>query len=234
VDVDPQEIARHYPVQLGLVADVACTLRALREHLPRKQRTPWAPPFTPRASWSLPGLDLVGTLRRTLPPATIVCADVTRLAYIPMTDLPLEHPRTFLHPAGSVAMGYGLPAALGAQAAFPGRKVLAVVGDGGFLMSGMELATAVQEKLPVVVLLVNDGCLSLIKATQERRSGGRFLGVDLDNPDFGAFTRAFGVRYWRAATDEEAEAALREALATENPALVEVRPADARAEAKGG
>ena len=59
-------------------------------------------------------------------------------------------------------MGYGLPAALGAKAAFPDRKVVAVVGDGGFLMSGMELATAVQERLPVVVLLVNDNSLTLI------------------------------------------------------------------------
>src|SRR5207244_8792587 len=111
-------------------------------------------------------------------------ADVTRLAYILMAEMPLDCPRTFLHPAGSVAMGYGLPAALGAKAAFPGRPVLAVAGDGGFQMSAMELATAVQENLPVVVLLVNDSCLTLIKSTQERRYERRFIGVDLHNPDF--------------------------------------------------
>ena len=72
---------------------------------------------------------------------------------------------------------------------------MAVAGDGGFLMSGMELATAVQERLPVVVVLVNDNSLTLIRATQERRYGGRFIGVDLRNPDFEALARAFGVRY---------------------------------------
>jgi len=120
-----------------------------------------------------------------------------------------------------------VPAALGAQAAWPGRKVVAVVGDGGFLMSGMELATAVQERLPVVVVLVNDGCLTLIKATQQHRYGGRFIGVDLHNPDFGLLARSFGVRYARA-DEGRFEAELGAALAADEPALIEVRPADAR------
>ena len=74
---------------------------------------------------------------------------------------------------------------------------MAVVGDGGFQMCGMELATAVQERLPVVGVLVNDGSLTLIKAIQQRRYESRFIGVDLLNPDFGTFARAFGVPYRR-------------------------------------
>src|SRR5262249_21286704 len=156
------EIGRHYPVQLGVVADCRLALEALSEALPGQQRPAWAD--MPRGEpWHLPGLDILGALRRALPADAIVAADVTRLAYITMVELPLDEPRTFLHPAGAVAMGYAVPAALGAKAAFPGRKVVAVVGDGGFLMSAMELATAVQEGLPVVVLLVNDSCLTLIK-----------------------------------------------------------------------
>ena len=98
-----------------------------------------------------------------------------------------------------------------------------MVGDGCFLMSGMELATAVQENLPVVVILVNDGSLSLIKAIQHRRYENRFLGVDLRNPDFGLFAQAFGVRSWSVATDGDFEAALQQAVACKEPALVEVR-----------
>ena len=120
-------------------------------------------------------------------------------------------------------MGYGLPAALGAKAAFPERTVVTVVGDGGFLMSGMELATAVQEKLPVIVILINDQSLTLIKAIQERRYQSRFLGVDLLNPDFRLLAQAFGVRYWRADTDPTFESALREAIPLEEPALIEVQ-----------
>src|SRR5262249_57800843 len=127
-----------------------------------------------------------------------------------LTELPLEQPRTFLHPAGYVAMGYGIPAALGARAAFPDRPVVAVAGDGCFLMSGMELATAVQEKLPVVVVLVNDGSLTLIKAIQQRRYQERCLGVDLHNPDFHLFARSFGVRAWQVFSDADFERAMRE------------------------
>jgi thiamine pyrophosphate-dependent acetolactate synthase large subunit-like protein len=113
--------------------------------------------------------------------------------------------------------------ALGAKAVHPNRKVVAVVGDGGLQMSALELATAVQEKLATVVLPIYDECLTLIKATQERRYSGRYIAVDLKNPDFELLARAFGVRYWRADDEAALECALREALATDVPALVEVR-----------
>ena len=225
IDVDPAEIGRHYPVTVGVRADARLALEELLPLL-SPPRPPWAAPPPKGEPWRLPGLDLLGPMRRVLPADAIVSADVTRLAYILMAEFPLNRPRTFLHPAGAVAMGFGLPAALGAKAALPDRAVAAVVGDGGFLMSGMELATAVQERLPVVVVLVNDNSLTLIRATQQRRYEGRFIGVDLRNPDFAALTRAFGVRYARADTDEMFEPALREALESAGPTVVEVRPAD--------
>jgi acetolactate synthase-1/2/3 large subunit len=228
IDVDAEEIGRHYPVQVGVHADARLALEALLAALPKAPRRPWAPPTPPREPWRLPGLDLLGPLRRALPDDAIVSADVTRLAYILMSEFPLDRPRTFLHPAGSVAMGYGIPAALGAKTAAPNRPVVAVVGDGCFLMSGMELATAVQERLAVVVVLINDASLTLIRSTQQRRYGERYIAVDLRNPDFALFAKAFGVPYWRADTDAAFERALRKALAMEQPALIEVRPADTR------
>ena len=227
IDVDLDEIGRHYSVALGVPADARLVLEQLLPLLP-PTRPPWAALPPKGEPWRLPGIDLLGPMRRVLPDDAIVSADVTRLAYILMAEFPLNRPRTFLHPAGAVAMGFGLPAALGAKAAYPDRAVVAVVGDGGFLMSGMELATAVQERLPVVVVLVNDNSLTLIRATQQRRYGGRFIGVDLRNPDFETFARAFGVRYARADTDEMFERALRQALESGEPAVLEVRPGDAR------
>src|SRR5437870_9985240 len=120
-------------------------------------------------------------------------------------------------------MGFGIPAALGAKTAFPERTVVTVVGDGCFLMSGMELATAVQEKLPVIVVLINDSSLTLIKAIQQRRYNGRFLGVDLRNPDFELFARAFGVRFWSVTDDDAFARALAAAIAADAPALIEVK-----------
>jgi thiamine pyrophosphate-dependent acetolactate synthase large subunit-like protein len=230
VDIDAEEIGRHYPVTVGIQADARETLRALLEALPAAPRQPWADvaASAPKERWRLPGMDLVAPLRRALPEDAILVADITRLGYILLTDFPLNRPRTFLHPAGYVSMGFGLPAALGAKAAFPGRTVVAVAGDGCFLMSGMELATAVQERLPVVLVVVNDGSLTLIKAIQQRRYESRFLGVDLVNPDLQTLARAFGVRSWQAESDAAFEAALREAVALNEPALIEVRPGDAR------
>src|SRR5262249_42442683 len=185
-------------------------VRALLDSLPAKSGDRWSPRKPPAEPWRLPGWDLVGPLRRALPEDAIVVADITRLSYILLAEFPVFQPRTFLHPAGFVPMGYGIPAALGAKAARPDVPVVAVVGDGCFLMSGMELATAVQEKLPIVVILINDSCLTLIKAIQQRRYESRFVGVDLRNPDFGLLARAFGVRAWRVENDDQFERALAE------------------------
>jgi acetolactate synthase-1/2/3 large subunit len=228
IDVDASELGRHYAPAVAVHADARLALEAVLAELPPSPRAAWARPERPAESWRLPGMDLVAPLRRVLPPEAIVAADITRLAYIMLADFPVYRPRTFLHPAGFVAMGYGLPAALGAKAAYPDRPVLAVLGDGCFQMCGMELATAVQEKLPVVSVVVNDGSLTLIKAIQQRRYEGRYLGVDLVNPDFAALAAAFGVRFWRAEDDAAFEAALREAADADAPGLIEVRPGDAR------
>ena len=231
IDVDLKELGRHYVPTLMMNADARAALGALLDSLPVANRQSWAAVAKRQAgtdTWRLPGIELLAAMRRRLPADCIISADVTRLAYIMMTDLPLDHPRTFLHPAGAVAMGFGIPAALGAKAAFPERAVVAVVGDGGFLMSGMELATAVQERLPIVVVLVNDNSLTLIRSTQQHRYAGRYIAVDLHNPDFGTFARAFGVSYHQAADDADFERALAEALNRDQPTVIEVRPSDAR------
>jgi acetolactate synthase-1/2/3 large subunit len=222
IDIDSAEIGRHYPVTLGVVADAGAAMRALLETLPAESRRPWATP-TPRDPWRLPDLDLVPLLRQALPRNAIVAADITRLGYILLAEFPVYEPRTFLHPAGFVAMGHGIPAALGAKAAFPERTVMAVVGDGCFLMSGMELATAAQEDLPIVIVLINDSSLTLIKAIQQRRYESRYLGVDLRNPDFSKLAGAFGVRAWQVDSEAAVARALREAIASRETALIEVR-----------
>jgi acetolactate synthase-1/2/3 large subunit len=222
IDVDAAEIGRHYPAVLGIQADARETLRALLGVLPAERRPPWTVADPPREPSRMAGMDLCASIRRTLPTETIFVADVTQLAYRMLVDFPVFEPRTFLHPAGGVSMGYGIPAALGAKAARPDRPVVAIVGDGCFQMTGMELATAVQEKLPVVIVLIHDGSLTLIKMIQHRKYDNRFIGVDLHNPDFGLLAQAFGVRAWRVDSEPTLETALREAVSCGQPALVEM------------
>ena len=101
-----------------------------------------------------------------------------------------EHPSQLAPTSG--AMGYGVPAAVAAKLVAPHRPVVCFAGDGDFLMSGQELATAVQYELPILVLVVDNGMYGTIRMHQERRFPGRVVGTDLVNPDFAAYARAFG------------------------------------------
>jgi acetolactate synthase-1/2/3 large subunit len=118
-------------------------------------------------------------------------------------------------------MGYGLPGALGAKAAFPDRQVVSLSGDGGFLMTVQELATAVQFDLPVVALVVNDHCLTSIRRGQERDFGAT-LGVELHNPDFVKLAEAFGALAWRVDSPETFRGALRQALGAGVMSVIEI------------
>ena len=133
IDIDRTELGRHYPIQAGVIADAGEALENLVGMLPREQRRPWAGPQAKREPWRLPGLDLIGPMRNILPRDAIVVADITRLGYILMAEFPAYAPRSVLHPAGFVPMGYGIPAAIGAKAARPEATVVCV--DRSFVSS---------------------------------------------------------------------------------------------------
>jgi acetolactate synthase-1/2/3 large subunit len=120
-------------------------------------------------------------------------------------------------------MGYGVPAAIAAKVVHPERTVVCVSGDGDFLMSGHELAAAVQEELPIVVLVVNNGMYGTIRMHQERLFPGRVMGTDLVNPDFAAWARAFGVHGDVVLRSEDFPDAFERALAEPRPSLLELR-----------
>ena len=130
--------------------------------------------------------------------------------------------RTQLAPC-SGAMGYGIPAALAAKVVFPKRTVVCVSGDGDFLMSGHEFAAAVQEKLPIVVLVVNNGMYGTIRMHQERLFPGRVVGTELVNPDFVGWARAFGAYGELVVRSKDFPDALERALGQDRPALLELR-----------
>jgi acetolactate synthase I/II/III large subunit len=123
----------------------------------------------------------------------------------------------------SGAMGFGLPAALAAKVVHPGRPVVAVTGDGDFLMTGQELATAVQHRLDVVVLVANNGMYGTIRMHQERAYPGRVIATDLSNPDFAALAGAYGAHGETVTDAEEFPAALERALAAGRPAVLDLR-----------
>jgi thiamine pyrophosphate-dependent acetolactate synthase large subunit-like protein len=172
----------------------------------------------PRYTPAIAGV--IETLRGALADDAIVVNDQTGLTYWMEWRFPVYAPRTFLYPAGSASLGYAVPAAIGAKVARPDRPVIAVAGDGGFMYSVNELATAVKYRLPIVFLVLNDGRFGAIKWLQElifKRSGE----ADLTNPDFVALARAFGAHSERVDVDT-LEPAIERAWRADGPTVLEL------------
>jgi acetolactate synthase-1/2/3 large subunit len=119
-------------------------------------------------------------------------------------------------------MGYGLPAAVAAQLVHPDRVVVCFTGDGDFVMSSPELATAVQYGLPIVILVVNNGMYATIRMHQERTYPRRVIGTDLENPDFPELARAYAAYGERVGRTDDFEAAFERALASGKPSVLEL------------
>ena len=136
-----------------------------------------------------------------------------------------DHPRTFITSGGLGTMGYGVPAAIGAKAARPDATVVCVDGDGCFQMTGQELATAVLEELPIVVVIVNNGYLGMVRQWQDMFFEERFSQIKLTHtvPDYAQLARAYGALGFTVESEDELEEALAEALASGRTAVVDAR-----------
>ena len=170
-----------------------------------------------------PGMGIVRALRACLPRDAMTVGDAQGWAGWSIYHFPIYGAGQLIYPIHFGTLGYAVPGAIGVQAAFPERRVVALCGDGGFMFCSNELATAAQHGLNVIVVVVNDGCLRQIRTRQERRYGpGRACAADLQNPDFAAYARA--CRCWgrQVNTLEAFEPALVEALEAGRPALLEV------------
>jgi acetolactate synthase-1/2/3 large subunit len=136
---------------------------------------------------------------------------------------PFLKPRTFLTSGGLGTMGYGFPAAMGAQAAFPNKLVIDIAGDGSFQMNSQELATVVQYQLPVKVAILNNGCLGMVRQWQEFFYGKRYASSSLEGvtPDFVKLAEAYGAVGLRATKPEEVVPTLKKAFSTSKPVIID-------------
>ena len=130
--------------------------------------------------------------------------------------------RTFFYPSNYIALGWGFPAAVGGAVARGAHPTIAVCGDGGFVMSTQELATAVRYRLSLIVIVHNDGTYGAIKNIQRRLHEDRFIDVDLTNPDFLQLAAAHGVPAMRVHDAQALMAAVANAISARGPALIEV------------
>ncbi|KVE35090.1 thiamine pyrophosphate-binding protein [Burkholderia sp. TSV86] len=166
--------------------------------------------------------DVIRQLRARLPDDAIVTNGAGNYAAWLHRHFDYRHFRSQLAPT-SGAMGYGVPAALAAKSLYPQRTVVALAGDGCFMMAGNELATAVQYGLAIVVIVVDNGHFGTIRMHQERNYPARVHGTGLTNPDFAAYARAFGAHGETIERSADFPSALERALASGLPALIAIR-----------
>ncbi|MDX6546781.1 MAG: 5-guanidino-2-oxopentanoate decarboxylase [Gaiellales bacterium] len=220
VDLDPGRIGRNYPVREGIVSDVGLFCQVLiaagvtggardgtaaaRAAVAGRQSEVAAHGFEAER-------ELMHQLDVALPDDAIVIADMTIQAYWAVLYLDARRPGGFCYPM-SGALGSGIPTALGTTAAHPESATVVLIGDGGFLMGGHELATAQRNGLHFVTLLVNDSGYGVLKNYQ-MAAYGRTTAVDLGSPDFEQLAAGYGVNYRRISGTGEVGAALREAVA---------------------
>jgi acetolactate synthase I/II/III large subunit len=233
---DADEIGRVYRPELGIVAgqvEFAAALAAL---------TSFGPAAAPRwAAWTRAAnadyvanlepspydgaLDMgraLAELRPSLPRETIVTLDAGNHTGWPMRYLWFGRPGRLLGPT-SGAMGYGTPAAVAASIVHPDRLVVGFVGDGGFLMSGQEISTAVQHGARPIIIVFNNASYGTIRMHQEREYPGRVIATDLSNPDFAALARAYGAHGELVTQTAEFRPAFDRAVASGRAALIELR-----------
>ena len=223
IDEDADEIGLEYPCDIGVVGDLKLTLQALIEDgVPGENGWNDTLAQLRKASDAQPPLPVIHELQDVLPRDTIYAIDVHALGYASFAEFPIYDPRTFLYPNIGVALGHAYPAAIGAKVAHPDRPVICFSGDGGFLMGAVEMATAMKYGINVVAIVINDGALSAIKGSQQKGCEGRTIDTDLLNPNFVEFAKSFGAYAERVEELGDFKDTLRDALAAEKPALIEV------------
>ncbi|MGH6718869.1 MAG: 5-guanidino-2-oxopentanoate decarboxylase [Alphaproteobacteria bacterium] len=167
-------------------------------------------------------LHVLGALREALPPDGFVMTDMSQIVYTGYGFFPCSRPQTYMFPVGYGTLGFALPAAIGAKLAQPERQGVALAGDGGLLFTVQELATAVEHRLPLAVVLWNNDALAQIRDGFVKR-GIAPVSTSPHNPDFLMLAQAFGCRAVRAASLDHFKGELTAAFAADAPTLIEVR-----------
>ena len=240
IDLEARDIGRYYPVAVGIHADAretcqallaalaqgggparneswlreAETLRAQRQARLAAEEGLTAKPMKPQRVYA--------ELRRVLPPETIVTLDAGAAPAYGYDRLRFARPRTFLTPLDLGGLGFAFPAALGAKLGRPEAPVVAIHGDGGYLMNAQELETAVRHGIGVVTIVMNNNCWGSEKAYQKHFYGGRYIGCDIGNPRYDQFARLFGAAGYYVEHPDQVGDAIKKALSESSPAVIEI------------
>lgn len=245
IDIDPSSISKNVKVHIPIVGDANRVLAKLREHLLEeegaaesgaavreareqwlKQIQQWQTKHPFRYDWDdelIKPQYVVDEISNLTKGEAIIVTGVGQHQMWAAQHYRFKHPRHWLTSGGLGTMGYGLPAAMGAQVARPDRLVVLIDGDGSFVMNSQELATVVENQLPIKTVIINNGGHGMVRQWQDIIYGGRFQSIDLSaSPDFVKLAEAYGAVGIRASKPNEVVPALEKAFAIPGPVVVDV------------
>ena len=236
IDIDPEEFGRIAAPDVAIHGDSADAVPALIAALEKLGVSPAsreeelaelkARVRQQVADQVQPQFSYLDAIRRALPDDGIFVDEITQCGYASWYTLPVYAPRQLINCGYQGTLGYGYATALGVQAAHLDKAVVNIVGDGGFMFTANEMATAAQYQLPLVTVLFNNNKFQNVQRQQQEWFGGRLIDSNLTNPDFVKFAESFGIRSERVGSPQELEKAVKAALERRMPALIEAPTPD--------
>jgi acetolactate synthase-1/2/3 large subunit len=231
IDMDPSSISKNVHVDIPVVGDAKQVLEAMLPNLEHKDRAEW---FEQIASWKAKHPFKYDKKKDVIKPQyvieelwqqtkgdAIICTGVGQHQMWSAQFYKFKRPRQFITSGGLGTMGFGLPACIGAKIAQPDKLVIDIDGDSSFNMTLTELSTAVMYKLPIKVVLINNGYMGMVRQWQELFYGRRYSQSSLVNPDFANLARAFGCAGITVEKKDQVADAIRQMLAEDKPCVVD-------------
>ncbi len=235
IDIDPASISKNVKVDVPLVGDAKLILQELNERVVFKERKSWMdtvrgwkekyPMRYERKEGEIVPQFVIEKLCELTDDDTIVATEVGQNQMWVAQWYKFKKPRTLLTSGGLGTMGYGFPAAIGAQVGCPGRTVVDVAGDGSIQMNIQELATVVQHNIPVKIVILNNGYLGMVRQWQELFYNRRYSHTAISSPDFVKLAEAYGLKGMLIEDPAEVEDAISEALKIDGPVVMDFRVA---------
>ncbi len=240
IDIDPAEISKNVPAHIPIVGDskrilpkLTAEYRALEADRARmdewwaqlrRWQEEWPLKFEGSKEGEIPPQRMIQALYAVTGGNAILTSDVGQHQMWTAQHYHFPGPRRWINSGGLGTMGFGLPSAIGAKVAKPDELVVCVAGDGSLVMTCQELATAVEHNIDVKVFIMNNGYLGMVRQWQELFWDGRYSSVAMgSSPDWVKLAEAFGARGMRVDADAEVEDAMREAIETDGPVVLDVR-----------
>ncbi len=234
IDIDPEEVIRIAPADIAIIGDAATETGRLVSALEGRnvQRKRWqriaetADALAEEVGGLTPQIDWLAAIREALGEDGIYVDELTQPGYVSRLAYPTYKPRTFVSSGYMGTLGWGYATALGVKVAKPDEPVVSVSGDGGFLFTGNEIATAVHHGINLVTIVFTDGAYGNVRRIQQQMYDNKVIASELTNPDFVAYAESFGAVGLRAEKPELLEGTIKKALTMERPAIIEVPMGD--------